>query len=344
MDNVRSKVDARLRKGRTKAANQTTFAGGPPAQIKRRRFMAKRRNMATLRRKNFQHKSNVMSIEKATQLLSADEDKSSRRGSSSNVRGSYSGEKTEPVVFFPTGDNSADNGGCQDATSGGGGFNTFGFLSFLMAAFNAVSVVSNNINDRNNNNNNNNNDNNNNNFQDLQSSVMGEQMVKRRRRSSKSLMGEFLQTKMGNDNEAKSNGRACLGGTVKDRRGNTILQIGEAFMRSWLRNKVSDNFNCHLRSICEANFSAAHLKEAEDDDLKENPGQIFAEVATIGLIRELGATDENEEMAEAGDIGREGNECGKVYKKCPNVEWGLMVAAEKTVFFPSSLINNGFHT
>merc|ERR1711971_56271 len=154
--------------------------------------------MAALRRKNFQQKSNVMSIEKASQLLE-NEDQAVRRASLSRMRGSYSEEKTEPVVFFPTGDNSADNGGCQDATSGGGGFNTFGFLSFLMAAFNAVSVVSNNINDRNNNNNNNNNDNNNNNFQDLQSSVMGEQMVRRRRRSSKSLLAEFLQTNMGKD-------------------------------------------------------------------------------------------------------------------------------------------------
>ncbi len=47
----------------------------------------------------------------------------------------------------------------------GGGFNTFGFLSMLLAAYNLVGVVSNNGNQNNDNNINRNNDNNNNNQQ-----------------------------------------------------------------------------------------------------------------------------------------------------------------------------------
>ena len=47
----------------------------------------------------------------------------------------------------------------------GGGFNTFGFLSMLIAGFNLMNIVSNNINNRNNNNNNNKNENNDNNNQ-----------------------------------------------------------------------------------------------------------------------------------------------------------------------------------
>ena len=52
------------------------------------------------------------------------------------------------VVFFPTDGHGGDGGGCQDATAGGGGFNTFSFLAFLLAGFNAISVVSNNNNNR----------------------------------------------------------------------------------------------------------------------------------------------------------------------------------------------------
>ena len=47
----------------------------------------------------------------------------------------------------------------------GAGFNTFGFLSMLIAGFNLMNIVSNNINNRNNNNNNNKNENNDNNNQ-----------------------------------------------------------------------------------------------------------------------------------------------------------------------------------
>ena len=40
----------------------------------------------------------------------------------------------------------------------GGGFNTFGFLAMMLAAFNAVGLIASNNNNRRNNNNNNNND------------------------------------------------------------------------------------------------------------------------------------------------------------------------------------------
>ena len=45
----------------------------------------------------------------------------------------------------------------------GGGFNTFGFLSMMIASYNLVGLISNNGNQNNNNNENNNNENNNNN-------------------------------------------------------------------------------------------------------------------------------------------------------------------------------------
>ena len=78
-----------------------------------------------------------------------------------------------------------------------GGFNTFGFLSFLMAGFNAVSVIASNNNNRNNNNNNRNNQNNNNNFQTQESSVMGMQTVSRRRRSETNTSSLFSEEGIG---------------------------------------------------------------------------------------------------------------------------------------------------
>ena len=62
------------------------------------------------------------------------------------------------VVFFPTNQDSE----CMDGASGGG-FNTFGFIAMMLAAYNLIGLVSNNGNMRNNNNINRNNDNNNNN-------------------------------------------------------------------------------------------------------------------------------------------------------------------------------------
>ena len=83
-------------------------------------------------------------------------------------------EKDPAVVFFPTNQDSE----CMDGATGwphnlekspsinqnlGGGFNTFGFLSMMLASFNLVGVVSNNGNQNNNNNINRNNIHNNNN-------------------------------------------------------------------------------------------------------------------------------------------------------------------------------------
>ena len=51
--------------------------------------------------------------------------------------GDDEGETDPRVVFFPTSPENAGPSGCQDG-DGGGGFNTFAFLSFLLSAVNAV--------------------------------------------------------------------------------------------------------------------------------------------------------------------------------------------------------------
>ena len=72
-----------------------------------------------------------------------------RRRMKMRMSGSSSSQSDKAdVVFFPTDGNGGDGGGCQDSTAGGGGFNTFSFLAFLLAGFNAISVVSNNNNNR----------------------------------------------------------------------------------------------------------------------------------------------------------------------------------------------------
>ena len=76
--------------------------------------------------------------------------KEQRRRMMASASSSSQSQDKADVVFFPTDNGGGDNGGCKDATTGGGGFNTFGFLAFLLAGFNAISVVSNNNNNRNN--------------------------------------------------------------------------------------------------------------------------------------------------------------------------------------------------
>ena len=147
-------------------------------------------------------------------------------------------EESADVVFFPTEDGGGDTGGCQDATTGGGGFNTFGFLSFLLAGFNAVSVVSNNNNNRNNNNNNQNNDNNNNNFQTLESSVMGMQMVQRRKRD------------FDPDYEKYSN-------NITQNENTKLYRMADNFMRAWMRNKFT---KLVLQMTISAVFSTVGLR------------------------------------------------------------------------------------
>ena len=210
----------------------------------------------------------------------------------------YSEDKAD-VVFFPTDSGGGDAGGCQDATTGGGGFNTFGFLAFLLAGFNAVSVVSNNNNNRNNNNNNNNNDNNNNNFQTLESSVNGMQMVQRKKRDV--------------DDDWDSN--------------SVFLEVAEKFMRAWVRNKLTQEKQCQLRNICQAN----HVQRNSTLSLT------FAEVATEGLIRELGLEkNQQQEFIRAGETGRRGENCEQHYN-CNQVESNSMLMAEKALFLPSSI-------
>jgi hypothetical protein len=77
---------------------------------------------------------------------------------------------TPSVVFFPTNKDK----GCGSASATGSGFNTFGFMAMMLAAFNAVNLVASNNNNRRNNNNNNNNDNNDNNNQVNEGNTMGD--------------------------------------------------------------------------------------------------------------------------------------------------------------------------
>ena len=194
-----------------------------------------------------------------------------RVSASSQLSGSS--QESADVVFFPTEDGGGDTGGCQDATTGGGGFNTFGFLAFLLAGFNAVSVVSNNNNNRNNNNNNQNNDNNNNNFQTLESSVMGMQMVQRKKRDSDPQNQRYSNVTMRTDREK-------------------LYRIADNFMRAWMKNKFTNDTGCQLRNVCDANREERHTPVTK----------MFAEVETIGLSRELG-TNVKSDCLRAGLIG-----------------------------------------
>ena len=112
--------------------------------------------------KRYPNAGNKISADEALRRLKLAE---RRRRLTMRRAGSFSkqsGSEKADVVFFPTDGSDGGSGGCQDDTAGGGGFNTFSFLAFLLAGFNAISVVSNNNNNNNDNNNNNNNDNNNN--------------------------------------------------------------------------------------------------------------------------------------------------------------------------------------
>jgi len=211
-----------------------------------------------------------------------EERKGNARRRSEDLRGSQSGTYDEKpqVVFFPTGD--TESGGCQDASTGGGGFNTFGFLSFLMAGFNAVSVIASNNNNRNNNNNNRNNQNNNNNFQTQESSVMGMQTVSRRRRSETNTSSLFPEE-----------GTASLVGTEElVNLDMELVNIVNRFFRAGLRlSGAPTEKNCALRVVCLAN-SFKRLSSMMEE---------FADVANRGLLRALGK-EEDEEWEEATEV------------------------------------------
>ena len=128
-----------------------------------------------------------------------------------------------------------------------GGFNTFGFLSFLMAGFNAVSVIASNNNNRNNNNNNRNNQNNNNNFQTQESSVMGMQTVSRRRRSETNTSSLFMEEGIASLVDLKENVK-----TANVDRG--LVNTVNRFFRAGLRLiRGPTGKKCALKIICLAN-------------------------------------------------------------------------------------------
>ena len=231
----------------------------------------------------YQSGDNKISADEALRRLKLAE---RRRRLTMRRAGSFSkqsGSEKADVVFFPTDGSDGGSGGCQDDTAGGGGFNTFSFMAFLLAGFNAISVVSNNNNNNNDNNNNNNNDNNNNNQQSLESSVMGMQNVGGRRKRDVSLEDEDQQLL------------------------NRILLVGDNFMRAWMRNKMTKSKDCHLNNICQAN-RLEFL--AEDSSNTVEVARIFSTVATRGLVRQISPPDTHleEEYYEAGSHGTlEGN-------------------------------------
>ena len=150
-----------------------------------------------------------------------------------------------------------------------GGFNTFGFLSFLMAGFNAVSVIASNNNNRNNNNNNRNNQNNNNNFQTQESSVMGMQTVSRRRRSETNTSSLFLE-----EGIASLVGSEGLVNEVEVEAG--LVNIVNRFFKAGLRLSGGPaGKNCALRVVCLANTSDSFAPGKRLSMIMEE----FAEVA-----------------------------------------------------------------
>ena len=98
--------------------------------------------------RKFKGSGNKISPEEALHRLKLAERRRRFRMKTSGSSSRQSGSDRADVVFFPTDGSDGDSAGCQDATAGGGGFNTFSFLAFLLAGFNAISVVSNNNNNR----------------------------------------------------------------------------------------------------------------------------------------------------------------------------------------------------
>jgi len=250
--------------------------------------------------------------------------KSARR--SQDLVGSQSGpydDEKPQVVFFPTGETEA--GGCQDAATGGGGFNTFGFLSFLMAGFNAVSVIASNNNNRNNNNNNRNNQNNNNNFQTQESSVMGMQTVSRRRRSDTNSSALFMEDGLTSLVSFEEEEEEELVKKTKTNQDPRLVSVVDRFFKAALRLTAVDGLarkNCALLIVCLANSD--HL-EAGNMLVEE-----FAEIANRGLLRALGV-EGDEEWEEAAEVGKVDISCESAFPKCPKSKWLQILEKEKEI-------------
>jgi len=219
----------------------------------------------------------------------------------SSRRGRQYGNPDPSVVFFPTGGNSQSGAKCQDEESGGGGFNTFGFLSFLITAYNMASLISNN------NNNNRNNDNNNNNFQTLESSVKGEQTVRRKKKRRSTHQPEQEKVFY-------------------------IDNMIEQFARTWIRNKFTSEESCWVQNICKVNFPSTRVNWTTKD-------KIFSRIATKGLVRELPRffIDKEELFIETIESGENGMLCEVLSQKCPKEDEVIMNLVEETLFLPAKL-------
>lgn len=204
---------------------------------------------------------------------------------------SYKIAKTTPkpsAIFFPT--NEED--GCGESTAVGSGFNTFGFLAMMIAAFNAVNLVASNNNNRRNNNNNNNNDMNDNNNQINEGNTMGDIMEPNNMVNIPPLPGRQLIAKR--QAPEYSNKHQAFAQVIKSM---VWLQISKK--------------NCYRRALCELN-----------QELKRIDFEALALVASVALIQNMNSVDSGDLM-KAGRTGRLSRyACGNIFiAECSNQEW-----------------------
>ena len=97
-------------------------------------------------------------------------------------------------------------------------------------------------------------------------------MVMRRKRSSENYL---------NSTDPYLDGYE-LSGTEQNSISAKMLKIIVKFMKAWVKNKLTDVKECHLYHICKGNtFSSTKT-------LSREVVESFGEIATLGLVRELG--------------------------------------------------------
>ncbi|XP_069994194.1 uncharacterized protein [Penaeus vannamei] len=237
-----------------------------------------------------------------------------------------------PVVWFPD-----LNAECEEAASGGGGFNALSFLAMVVSVVNLVSILASNANNNLNNNNDNNNinnaniqdsneDNNNNNL-DIFTMVT---FAGRRRRDLSALLN------------ATATHEDPFAPTPED----VAAGVGVIFLRAWyqgtlltpplalqeddLEGGVRGNASrrttsrrtwspgCLGRVVCEANRESAALGSLAED---------VAEVLSAAYSEFLPARTPNRpSLLRAASRGRSGWDCPATYK-CDREEWAAVAYA-----------------
>jgi len=254
---------------------------------------------------------------------------------------------TEPaqdpaVVFFPTNQDSE----CMDGSTGGG-FNTFGFIATMLAAYNLIGLISNNGNQNNDNNDNNNNDNNNNNqnVNEANTDTAGMNM-------GMVILPPLPPGRMLNITATNTEDKSMME-LNRTRREIKVLKTEQdrwswkqdfnidnamntiELIKAWMRivkshSSVSDRHvrsECSLRSVCEANHAAS---------LRGDAARNSAEVGTYIMMSYLPLQfPVLQEMAMAARVGRllangssshqlEVGLCGAVYRDCDLDTWTLV--------------------